>query len=367
MAINKALFTEKVDIGLKATKDFKTYFLRFNINKIEYSKIFDYSKKDWDKRTTISKVKIDVENYKESKKNQETEFNEKMKLNDYIEYFFEKKELSTSYSGDKWKNQTKSFYNKYIEKDVGDKKIIDIRKSDIEKIIIKLNKLQLSKRTQKATLEILNPVFKDAISNRIIIHNPCFGIVINRPKTKKKVTDASKILKETYLAIITIFEDDIYFQALYLFALQGRRKSEILTLKWENIDFERKEYTLPETKNGEEQTFTLPDSIEKLLLRFESNKMFYVFESPTNSQEHIKNIQAQTNKLKKALNNPTFGIHYLRNVVTSAMAQLGINSTYLSGALGHSDINTINKYVSIPYIEGSKIANEAINRITNNE
>ena len=95
MAINKALFTEKVDIGLKATKDFKTYFLRFNINKIEYSKIFDYSKKDWDKRTTISKVKIDVENYKESKKNQETEFNEKMKLNDYMEYFFEKKELTT--------------------------------------------------------------------------------------------------------------------------------------------------------------------------------------------------------------------------------------------------------------------------------
>lgn len=367
MAINKALFTEKIDVGLKATKDFKTFFLRFNINRIEYSKILDYSGKDWDKRTTVSKARVDAENFKESKKNQETEFDEKIKLNNYMKHFFEKKEVSTSYSGDKWKNQTKSFYNKYIEKDIGDKKIIDIRKSDIDKIIIKLNKLNLSKRTQKATLEILNPVFKDAISNRIILYNPCSGIVINRPKTKKKVNDASKILKEAYVAIITIFKDDLYFQALYLFALQGRRKSEIITLKWENIDFERKEYTLPETKNGEEQTFTLPDNIAKLLLRFETNKMLYVFESPTNPQDHIKNIQAQTNKLKKALNNPSFGIHYLRNVVTSAMAQQGINSTYLSGALGHSDINTINKYVSIPYIEGSKIANEAINRITNNE
>ena len=55
-----------------------------------------------------------------------------------------------------------------------------------------------------------------------------------------------------------------------MFALQGRRKSEILTLKWRNINFDLKLYTLENTKNGEEQTFMLPDTLEYLLLNMKS-------------------------------------------------------------------------------------------------
>jgi integrase len=158
----------------------------------------------------------------------------------------------------------------------------------------------------------------------------------------------------------------MFFQALYLFALQGRRKSEIITLKWEDIDFDRNMYTLRNTKNGEEQTFILPDSIAILLLALKSNKQHYVFESPLDETKYIQNIQIYTNKLKKELKNPKFGIHYLRNVVVSAMAEQGINATYLSGALGHSDLNTIKKYLSMPYKKGSEIANETIKLITEN-
>ena len=72
------------------------------------------------------------------------------------------------------------------------------------------------------------------------------------------------------------------------------------------------------------------------------------------------------NLLKKSLNNPNFGIHYLRNIVVSAMAEQGLNATYLSGALGHSDLNTIKKYLSMPYKRGSLEANKTIEMITKN-
>lgn len=98
-----------------------------------------------------------------------------------------------------------------------------------------------------------------------------------------------------------------------------------------------------------------------------SNKQYYVFESPLDPTMHIQNIQAQVNKLKKALNSPEFGIHYLRNVVVSAMAEQGVNSTFLSGALGHSDLNTIKKYLSIPYTKGSEAANQTIQLITEDQ
>ncbi|MEA1914981.1 MAG: site-specific integrase [Campylobacterota bacterium] len=366
MAISEEEFIQKIDIGLKATKDYKKFLYRFKIADKSYRRIFDYLDKNWDKKTRISKAKSDAYNFKEEKKNGSANISidENIKLHKFTVQYFEMREDSISYSGNKWSGELQSYYKRYIKNEIGNIQIKDIRQVHVKRIIQKVKALGFSARTQKITLELLNPIFKSAIANRVIVHNPCDGITITRPKTKKKVQNASLLLKEVYDAIMKIFKDDIYFQALFLFALQGRRKSEILTLKWKNIDFKNKQYTLPMTKNGEEQTFLLPDSIALLLLKMKSNKDHYVFESPTNSIKHIQNIKAQTNKLKKELNNPNFGIHYLRNVVVSAMAEQGINSNLLSGALGHSDLHTMKKYVNVNYLQGSTEANKTIEAIT---
>lgn len=364
MSIDRNEFNIKVEPGLKTNKKFDKFFYRFKIEGKTHYITFDYSNKNWDKRTRITKAKTDAYEYKEKKKGITNQIDENIKLDDFIKQCFETAEKSTSYSGDKWLGEKISYYTKFIKPTLGAKKVIDVRQLHIKNIISKVKKQGLSARTQKITLEVLNPIFKSAIANRIIIYNPCDGITIKRPKTKKKVQNASILLKKIYTAIMITFKDDIYYQALFLFALQGRRKSEIITMKWEYIDFDNNFYTIPETKNGEEQTFVLPDSISILLLAMQHNKNSgYVFESPTKPDTHIQNLQTQTKKLKKALNDPNFGIHYLRNVVVSAMAEQGINATFLSGALGHSDLNTIKKYLSIPYKEGSNAANKIINEI----
>lgn len=364
MAVDRKIFTENVDTGLKANKEFTKFYLNCKINGKIKQKVFDYTNKNWDKATRKNKAKQDALSFKESLKNNVEIVNENIKMDDFIEQYFQTMEQSLSYSKDKWKGEIASYYKRYIQSEIGSKKIIDIRQQHIKNIILNVKNLQLSPRTQKITLEILNPIFKSAIANRIIIYNPCDGIKVSRPNTKKRVQNASQLLKDVFIAIKTTFHEDIFFQAFFMFALQGRRKSEILTLKWENIDFNNKLYTLENTKNGEEQTFILPDTIELLLLNMKSNRQHYVFESPTNSKMHIRNIDSQVNKLKKALNNPKFGIHYLRNIVVSAMAEQGVNSTFLSGALGHSDLNTVKKYLSIPYTKGSEVANQTIKNLT---
>lgn len=364
MAVNRKIFTEYIDTGLKATKDFNKFYLNCKIDGKIKQKVFDYSNKSWDKTTRKNKAKKDALAFKESFIDKIDDIKEEIKLDEFIHDYFETMEQSNSYSGDRWKNTIISYYKKYIQKEIGNKKLKEIRQIHIKKIINKVKNLGLSPRTQKITLEVLNPIFKSAIANRIIIYNPCDGIKVKRPNTKKRVKNASLLLREIYIAIKETFKDDIYLQALFMFALQGRRKSEILTLKWDNIDFDTKTYTLENTKNGEEQTFILPDNIESLLLAMNTNKEHYVFESPTDPYQHIQNIQTHVNKLKKALNMPQFGIHYLRNVVVSAMAEQGVNNTFLSGALGHSDLNTVKKYLSIPYKKGSEVANQTIINLT---
>ena len=358
------IFTQTIERGLKADKDFRSFLLRFKQDGKTYRKTFTIKNLNWDKATRKNKAKQDALTFKESFKSNTEFVNENIKMDDFIEQYFQTMEQSFSYSKDKWKGEIASYYKRYIKSEIGSKRIIDIRQQHIKNIILNVKNLELSPRTQKITLEILNPIFKSAIANRIIIYNPCDGIKVTRPNTRKKVQNASQLLKDVFIAIKTTFLDDMFFQAFFMFALQGRRKSEILTLKWKNIDFHNRLYTLENTKNGEEQTFILPDTIELLLLNMTSNRNHYVFESPTNSKMHIKNIDSQVNKLKKALNNPQFGIHYLRNIVVSAMAEQGVNSTFLSGALGHSDLNTVKKYLSIPYTKGSEIANQTIENLT---
>ncbi len=364
MAVDRKIFTEEIDTGLKANKEFTKFYLNCKINGKIKQKVFDYSNKNWDKATRKNKAKQDALTFKESFKNNTEFVNENIKMDDFVEQYLQTMEQSISYSKNKWKGEITSYYKRYIQSEIGSIKVTNIRQQHIKNIILNVKNLQLSPRTQKITLEILNPIFKSAIANRIIIHNPCDGIKVTRPNTKKRVQNASLLLKDVFIAIKTIFHDDIFFQAFFMFALQGRRKSEILTLKWKNIDFNNKLYTLENTKNGEDQTFILPDTIELLLLNMESDRQHYVFESPTNPKMHIKNIDSQVAKLKKALNNSKFGIHYLRNVVVSAMAEQGVNSTFLSGALGHSDLNTIKKYLSIPYTKGSEVANQTIENLT---
>ena len=56
-----------------------------------------------------------------------------------------------------------------------------------------------------------------------------------------------------------------------------------------------------------------------------------------------------------------FTMHYTRNVMVSAMAENGVDAIYMSGALGHNDPNTITKYLTMNYLQGSKIASDMIN------
>ena len=50
-----------------------------------------------------------------------------------------------------------------------------------------------------------------------------------------------------------LYTNDPYYRAFFLLALQGRRKSEVIKLKWQDISFEYDYYLLVDTKNDEEQ------------------------------------------------------------------------------------------------------------------
>jgi integrase len=241
--------------------------------------------------------------------------------------------------------------------------MVNVRQLHIKEVLKSQVDKGLAPRTVKQTLEVLSPFFKSAVANRLILHNPMDGVSVKLPKTKKLVTNASEELLHIYTAIVEEFRVEPFYQALYLFAVQGRRKSEILKLKVCDINFDMDYYVLRDTKNDETQKIYLPPTIKALLESFVMDTE-YVFTSRRTGNK-IVNIEKTTARLKKRLGK--FTLHYLRNVIVSAMAEQGLASTHLSGALGHANTHTIDKYLTLNYLKGSRLASDVVDGIVRND
>ena len=354
MAIDTKKYPHKVENNLWADKPHTTFYYNFMYEKKRYRGLIDVTdKRSWNKRDRVAYAKTQLANIKDEKT--DNIVNRSITLDEYMSKHFLLQQ-KTPYA-----RTLRSHYERYVSKSCGSKKLTDVRQMHIRESIKQQEELGLAPRTIKQTMEVLAPAFKNAIADRIISYNPLDGIKIKLPKTKKIVTQASEELERIHKAIYKVYGEQPFYLTIFLFALQGRRRSEILTLKWEDISMEHNYYILRNTKNNEEQKIFLPNVIKEQLILIPKMSE-WVFTSRV-SGSHMVDIRKVVDKVKRELRDENFGIHYLRNVLVSAMAEQGLDSMYLSGALGHNDPNTIKKYLTMNYLKSSEIASGVIDTI----
>jgi integrase len=132
--------------------------------------------------------------------------------------------------------------------------------------------------------------------------------------------------------------------ALWLYLLTGARKTELLTARWEHIDWARAELKLPDTKAG--RVHYLPLSAPALALlrevpRVEGNP--FVLPGKL-AGAHLVNISKPWERVRAAAGVADVRLHDLRRTVGSWLAQAG-NSLHLIGrVLNHSNQSTTAVY-----------------------
>ena len=349
MAIDIKEYPNQVKPNLKANAKYDVFYYRFRHDKKAYYGLIDYSKKSWNKR---DRIKYAEDALSKAKEEASSVIDTDATINNIVDLYLD------TLSDGTYKSNRQSYYDRKVKKLLGSKKAIDILPMHIQRLINDNIKSGDSPRTAKQAIEVLSPAFNIARANRIVLHNPCLDVKISLPKSKKIVVNATARLTSIYQAIIKLYAKDSYYRAFFLLALQGRRKSEIMNLRWEEISFEYDYYFLANTKNDEEQKVYLPPNVKAALYEFKKDEG-WVFESPLDSTKRLSDAKRQTAKLKKELGD-WFTMHYTRNVMVSAMAERGVDAIYMSGALGHNDPNTITKYLTMNYLQGSKIASDMI-------
>lgn len=168
--------------------------------------------------------------------------------------------------------------------------------------------------------------------------NPCFGIEkFNEEKRDRFITHeelpglVEAIGKELNQYVVA---------AIWLYLLTGLRKEELLTLKWTDIDLERKELKLTDTKNG--KAHYLPLSVAaidvlKQVQRVEDNPYVIVGKNPGC---HLVNIAKPWERIRKAAGLEDVRLHDLRRTVGSWLAQSGSSLHLIGKVLNHSNQST---------------------------
>ena len=133
-------------------------------------------------------------------------------------------------------------------------------------------------------------------------------------------------------------------------ALQsGMRKTEILTLKWSNVDLENGIITIDQTNTKSKKTRRVPmSSTLKTLLReqkLKSGGSEYVFLS--HAGEAYKSHQSLKGAFERACEKSglvSFRFHDLRHTAATRMIERGASIVAVSKILGHCDIKMTMRY-----------------------
>ena len=156
------------------------------------------------------------------------------------------------------------------------------------------------------------------------------------------------------------------WEKLYLLVLMaittGARRGELLSLRWNDIDFERRTAYVSTTKNGQPKVLPLTDSVIRELQLFNKNDSSLIFASKV--KENV--AYCFTKPWKKALEDgeiEDFRFHDLRHSCASYLAQSGASLLEIADVLGHKQISVTKRYAHLCIEHKSSLINRVMSKI----
>ena len=260
----------------------------------------------------------------------------------------------TQLATDKIKHSTyliyKNAFNTYL-KPLHKMKVIEITIRHVQNIINN----ELSNKKAPATISRIKPTVKPLLEHYDVILNWKKLIepkIDNERKYKKSKEETKQIINE----LLNYRHPEV--RAIFHFSLTGRRISEILALRYENINWNTNTYLIPKenvkTRKDIEFKLTLP-LIDAIKSRGKIKKEGLVFSLSS------KWVLANFKKCMANLGIYDLHLHDLRSLVAQTALDNGANIYDVSALLAHSNIATTEKR----YVDKNKDhAQKALDKFT---
>jgi integrase len=238
--------------------------------------------------------------------------------------------------------ESEKTYRNYLSGLAG-RKLSKIGKADCQRL-----HHDIAKRTSGATANRALAVLSSALSvardwGYLTMENPAKGVKKFKEQARDRFIQSDELPRFWQALLDEPNRDlaDFFMVAL----LTGARRSNVLAMRWEDVSFDRAEWRIPETKNGDPLTVPLVPEVVNLLRerRGGASGGEWVFPGEGRTGHLVEPKTAWRRVLERA-GIEDLRLHDLRRTLGSNMAAAGVNTITTARTLGHKTLTMALRY-----------------------
>jgi site-specific recombinase XerD len=193
--------------------------------------------------------------------------------------------------------------------------------------------------------------------NTLKKQDPSIVNLINNLPNSKRENKLPKVLsREDIQKMILATKNLNHRLIIQIGYAAGLRISEIVNLKWEEIDFDREIIHLKRAKGKKDRVVMLSKKVKENLINLDLKKDGHVFKTNRGKKYSQRAIQKiLENASKKAGIKKKVTPHMLRHSFATHLLEQGTDIRYIKDLLGHSNIETTLIYTKVSNKDISKI------------
>ena len=240
-------------------------------------------------------------------------------------------------------------WNQHILPRFGHRKVADIERADVAKLHADLAP---TPTVGNHVRSVLSKAFNlaEIWGWRREGSNPCRHV----PRYKDNLRE--RFLSDTELARLgTVLSEmetstgisPYAIAAIRLLILTGCRSAEIVTLRWEHVDFERKCLNLPDSKTGREGPSGLNTAAVEILSQLEPKEGNPYVIPGRRPDKHYQGLGKAWEQIRAEAGMEDLRIHDLRHTFASVGINSGQALPLIGKLLGHSKVATTERYAHL--------------------
>jgi len=217
-------------------------------------------------------------------------------------------------------------------------------------------KKERSNSTVNRYMSTISIVFSKAVKEwGWLEENPMFK-VSKRQESKGRVRYLTDEEREKLLNACRKCSNPLMYLLVVIALSTGARYSEIINLKWKNVDFKNRQAHLLDTKNKEDRGVPLSQHAYDLLKeqsKIRNIKSDYIFARKKGDQP--LDIRCHWRKILKEIELEDFRFHDLRHCTASNLAMNGAGLRDIAEVLGHKTLSMVQRYSHLTTKHTAKI------------
>jgi integrase len=242
--------------------------------------------------------------------------------------------------------EDKAIYAKWIDRGLGNRKVVDIKRADIER----LHRQATGEAPIRANrmLSLLSTAFGLAVRWELRSDNPAKAIDRNREQARQRYLSGDELARLN--AFLDRHSDQRLVAVIRLLLLTGARRNEVCGLRWAELDLVAGIWTKSamRTKSRREHRVPLSQAAVAILVglrRAQTKLSPYVF--PTAGRAgHLRDLRGWR-ELRAEAGLCDVRIHDLRHSHASLLANAGMSLPMIAALLGHASPSTTARYAHL--------------------